>query len=298
MLLAFEAAERAAEPEEARRYLTFVIVGGGPTGVELAGALGEIARDTLRRDFRNINPADAQIVLLEADERLLPSFPPELSVRAATDLTRLGITVRIKTRVTEIQSEVVTIQEGDRVEHIRARTVIWSAGVQASPLGRAVAVAAGAELDRAGRVIVQADLSVPRYPDIFVIGDLAHWAHESERPLPGVAPVAMQQGRYVADVIQRRLRGDPSRTFHYRDRGSLAIVGRGAAVADLGWVRLSGVWAWLVWLFVHLLYLVEFENRLLVLIQWAWNYVTYNRSARLITGERDAPVAHHSKDEG
>ncbi len=297
VLLAFEAAERTTDPEQVQACLTFVIVGGGPTGVELAGALGEIARDTLKRDFRNINPADARILLLEAGERLLPSFPPELSARAAADLTHLGITVRVKTRVTEIRPEEVTVQEGDRVEHIRARTVIWSAGVQASPLGRAVADVTGAELDRAGRVVVQADLSVPGYPDIFVLGDLAHCADESGQLLPGVAPVAMQQGRYVADVIQRRLRGDTIHPFHYQNRGNMAIVGRGAAIADLGRVRLSGSWAWLVWLFVHLLYLVEFENRLLVLVQWAWNYVTHNRSARLITGER-TPVAHYSKDEG
>lgn len=290
VLTAFEVAERTPDPEQVQQWLTFVLVGGGPTGVELAGALGEIAKDTLRHDFRHINPAEARIFLLEAADRVLPSYPPELSANAATMLTRLGVQVRTGTMVTDIQPDAVTTRWGDTVERIPARTVLWCAGVQASPLGRALAKATGVELDRASRVIVQSDLTVPGHPEIFVIGDLAHCTSDTGTPLPGVAPVAMQQGRYVAQLLQRRLRGEHLPGFRYTDRGSMAIVGRGAAVADLGYARLSGFSAWLAWLFIHLLYLVEFENRLLVLIQWAWNYCTYNRSARLITGEQVLPM--------
>ncbi|MGH7404760.1 MAG: NAD(P)/FAD-dependent oxidoreductase, partial [Candidatus Methylomirabilales bacterium] len=289
ILLAFEAAEREADPDRLRAWLTFVIVGGGPTGVELAGAVGEIARHTLTRDFRAINPADARIVLVEGMDRVLPPYPPTLSARAEAALKRLGVTVRTGAMVTDIQPDVVTVRSGERSERIPTRTVLWAAGVQASTLGNILASATGATVDRAGRVVVEPDLSLARHPEIFVIGDLAHFGHQTGKPLPGVAPVAMQQGRYVATLIMRRLRGETMPPFRYRDHGNMATIGRAEAVADLGWVHFSGFPAWLAWLFIHLINLVEFQNRVLVLIQWAWNYVTWNRYARLITGQSPLP---------
>lgn len=292
LLFAFEAAERELDAEHVRAWLTFVIVGGGPTGVELAGTLGELARDTLRHDFRHIDPAEAAIFLVEGTDRILPSYPPQLSAKAASALARLGVKVWTNAVVTDVQSEAVTLRRGAQSDSLPARTVLWAAGVQASPLGRLLASATGAELDRAGRVMVEPDLSLPGHPEIFVIGDLAHCRTQQGQPLPGVAPVAMQQGRYVAQLVQRRLQGETMPSFRYRDRGNMAIVGRAQAVADLGWLRFSGFFAWLAWLFIHLLNLVEFENRVLVTIQWAWNYFTRNRSARLITGEPVLPVTH------
>jgi NADH dehydrogenase len=289
VLLAFEAAERETDPARRRAWLTFVLVGGGPTGVELAGAVAELARHTLRGNFRHIDPADALILLVEGADRVLPTFPPRLSEKAARALARLGVTVRTKALVTNVQPDHVEIRSGDHTERIAARTALWAAGVQASGLGKVLAEATGAALDRAGRVAVQPDLTLPGHPEIFVIGDLALFTHQTGKPLPGVAPVAMQQGRYAADAIQRRLRGQSVPPFHYRDKGSLATIGRSAAVADLGWLRISGFLAWLLWLFVHLMYLIQFQNRLLVLLQWAWNYFTRNRAARLITGEQRLP---------
>ena len=290
VLLAFEAAERERVPERLRAWLTFVVVGGGPTGVELAGTLGEIARHTLKHDFRAINPADARIVLVEGMDRVLPPYPPTLSTRAEAGLSRVGVTVRTRAMVTDIDADAVTIRCGERSERLPTRTVLWAAGVQASALGGILASATGAAVDRVGRVVVEPDLSVTGHPEIFVIGDLAHFSHQTGTPLPGVAPVAMQQGRYVATLIMRRLRGETMSTFRYRDYGSMATIGRAEAVADLGWVRFSGFFAWLAWLFIHLIHLVQFQNRLLVLIQWAWNYVTWNRYARLITGKNPLPL--------
>jgi NADH dehydrogenase len=291
LLLAFEAAERETDPDRTRTWLTFVIVGGGPTGVELAGALAEIARDTLRQDFRKINPADARIILLEGLDRVLSSYPLDLSAQAEAMLMRLGVTVRTGSVVTDIQPEAVTVRCGEQQDYIPSRTVLWGAGVQASPLGRHLAEATGAELDRAGRIVVASDLSIPQHPEIFVIGDLAHLQQPTGTPLPGVAPVAMQQGRYVARLISERLHGNSLSAFHYRDRGHMAIIGRAAAVADFGRLRFTGFLAWIAWLFVHVMSLVEYENRLLVLVQWAWNFLTSNRSARLITGESPLPLA-------
>jgi NADH dehydrogenase len=285
ILFAFETAERETDPEQVRTWLTFVIVGGGPTGVELAGTLGELAKDTLRHDFRHINPAESRILLVEGTDRILPSYPAELSAKAAAALARLGVSVRTGATVTDVQANAVTLRSNEQSEQIATRTVVWAAGVQASPLGRILATATGAELDRAGRIIVAPDLSVPGHSDIFVIGDLAHYRNQQGQPLPGVAPVAMQQGEYVAEVIRQRLRGQTPPSFHYRDRGNMAIVGRAEAVADIKSWRFSGFLAWLAWLFIHLINLVEFENRILVLIQWAWNYFSRNRSARLITGQ-------------
>jgi len=289
IFLAFEAAER--EPDAAKRgpLLTFVIVGGGPTGVELAGALAEITRDTLRNDFRTIDPSSARILLLEAADRILTTYPPELSAKAAAFLEREGVTVRTGVLVTDIRRDSVVVREGQRSEEIPCRTALWAAGVKASFLGKVLADASGAKLDRIGRVVVETDLSLPSHPEIFVIGDLANYAHQTGSPLPGVAPVAMQEGKYVAKVIRGRLDGKAIAQFHYRDRGDLAIVGRGTAVADLRKFHLAGFFAWLAWLFVHIVNLIEFENKLLVLIQWGWAYFRRNRAARLITGEHRMP---------
>jgi len=290
ILLAFETAEREPDPEKLRACMTFVIVGGGPTGAELAGALGEIANDTLRRDFRKIDPSDARIILVEGTDRVLPAYPRKLSASAQRMIERLGVTVRTSAMVTDVSKESVTIREGDKTETIPTRTVLWAAGVLGSPLGRMVAQQTGATIDKAGRVSVEPDLTAPGHPEIFVIGDLANFVHQTGRPLPGVAQPAIQQGRYVAALIKRRLQGKKSRPFHYLDKGNLATIGRGAAVADLNWLHLSGFPAWLLWIFIHLLYIVEFQNRLLVFVQWAWFYLTFDRSARLITGKNPLPL--------
>ena len=283
ILQAFESAEREPDPDERRAWLTFVIVGAGPTGVELAGALGEIANDTLRHDFRSINPAEASILLLEGGERVLPSFPPDLGKIAELDLVKLGVRSRTGAVVIGLDNGGVTVRAGDRSERITAKTVLWAAGVQASSLGRILAEHTGAPLDSSGRVIVQPDLTVPGHPEIFVIGDLANFSHQTGRPLPGVAPVAMAQGRYVARAIRARLRDETMPPFHYVDKGALATIGRNKAVAAFGRLHISGFLAWIVWLFVHLMYLVEFDNRLLVLVEWVYDYITRNRGARLIT---------------
>jgi NADH dehydrogenase len=283
VLLAFERAERETDPAARRALLNFVIVGGGATGVELAGALGEISNDTLRHDFRHINPAEAGILLIEGADRVLPAFPPELSAKAEKHLIALGVRTRDSARVTNIDSEGVTFECRGKSERIVARTVLWAAGVRASRLGQVLAERAGATLDRAGRVCVAPDLSIPGHPEIHVIGDLANFSHQTGAPLPGVAPVAMQQGRYVAGLIGRRLRGETVAPFHYFNKGNLATIGRNRAVADFGFLRIAGFAAWFLWVFVHLMYLVEFENRLLVFVEWLYNYITRNRGARLIT---------------
>jgi NADH dehydrogenase len=290
ILLAFEAAEREENPEKLRAWLTFVIVGGGPTGVELAGALGEIANDTLRGDFRNIDPTKARVILVEGTDRALPSYPPKLSAAAKRMLERLGVMVRTGTLVTGVSKHSVTVRMDDHSEEIFTRTILWAAGVLASPLGRVLEKEAGAKLDKAGRVIVEPDMTVPGHPEIFVIGDLANFSHQGGKPLPGVAQPAIQEGRYVGRTLAARLRGETLPPFHYWDKGNLATIGRGAAVADLNWVRLSGFPAWLIWIFIHLAYIIEFRNRLLVLVQWAWVYFTYDRSARLITGKSALPL--------
>ena len=286
VLSAFERAERSDDPETIHRLLTFVVVGGGPTGVELAGALGEITRDSLRGNFRNIDPADATIYLVEGAGRVLPPYLPRLSARAADDLQALGVQVRCGTMVTDIGPQQVTLSCGDAEHIVPTETVIWAAGVRASPLARQLAVATGVEVDRAGRIDIDAHLNLPGHPEIFVLGDMAR-GHFAGKPLPGVAPVAMQQGDYVGKVLAKRLRrgasAAPAKPFAYFDWGNMATIGRGRAVADLRGLRFGGYLAWLAWLFVHVLKLVGFENRLLVLTQWAWNYITRNRTARLIT---------------
>lgn len=289
-LLAFEAAERETDPERLRAWLTFVIVGGGPTGIELAGALGEIANDTLRNDFRHIDPTKAQIILVEGTDRLLPSYPPRLSAAAKRMLETRGVTVRTSTMVTDVMKHSVRIHMGDHDEVIPACTVLWAAGVLGSPLGRALEKEAGAILDGSCRVIVRPDMTIPGHPEIFVIGDLAHFSDQAGKPLPGVAQPAIQEGKFVAKTIQQRLRGEATKTFHYFDKGNLATVGRHAAVADLNWLQVSGVPAWFLWLTVHIVYIIQFSNRLLVLVQWAWLYFTYDRAARLITGRNNLPL--------
>ncbi len=286
ILLAYEEAEREPDPAQRHAWLTFVIVGGGPTGVELAGALGEIANDTLRHDFHHINPAESRILLLEAEDRMLPTFAPDLSRKAERHLIALGVRPRLSARVTGIDAAGVTLQAAGATEHIATRTVLWAAGVRASGLGRKLAERAGTPLDRAGRVLVEPDLSIPGHPEIHVIGDLASVTQDGKL-LPGVAPVAMQQGRYVAELIEKKLRGQTARPFRYFDKGSLATIGRNRAVAQFGWLHVSGFPAWFLWVFVHLMYLVEFENRLLVFVEWVYNYITRNRGARLITKSQD-----------
>jgi NADH:ubiquinone reductase (H+-translocating) len=289
IFVAFEAAERESDPQTLEALLTFVIVGGGPTGVELAGALGEIANDTLRHDFRNIDPSKARILLIEGSDRILPSYPSELSERAVAFLAKLGVKADVKAVVTELHPGSVTVKRGASLERIPCRTVIWAAGVQASFLGQVLAKATGVKLDGAGRMMVEPDLTLADYPEIFVIGDLANYSHQTGKPLPGVAPVAMQQGRYVGRILENRIAGKSVAPFHYRDRGSMAIIGRASAVAHIGRFQFSGFIAWLMWLFVHLVQLVEFENKILVLVQWGWYYFSRNRAARLITGD-ELPV--------
>ena len=286
ILYAFEAAEKEHDPQKRRDWLTFVLVGAGATGVELAGALAEIAHDTLRHDFRSIRPEEATILLLEGGPRVLTAFDPKLSAKAEATLSRMGVTTRTNVFVTDIDATGVTVKTSSGIERIAARTVIWSAGVHASHFGEVLQKRADATLDRGGRVSVNPDCSVPGHPEIFVIGDLAHF-EENGTALAGVAQVAMQQGAYVAKLIRNRTEshdGATPRPFHYFDKGILAVIGRAAAVAQIGPLHMSGLLAWLVWLFIHLMYLVEFSNRVLVFIHWGFLYLTFNRGARLITG--------------
>jgi NADH dehydrogenase len=273
--------------------MTFLIIGAGPTGVELAGTIGELARATLKRDFRNIDTAEAEIILVEGRDHVLPSYPPELSEKAAESLRRLGVTVRLDTLVTGIEGNKAVLSCKGVCDEIESRTILWTAGVKASPLGRVLEKKAGAALDGTGRVVVGPDLTIPGHPDIFVIGDLANFSHQDGTPLPGVAPVAMQEGRYVAGLIKSRIAGKETRPFRYADKGNLAVIGRNAAVADLPWLKLSGFPAWLIWAFVHISYLIEFDSKVLVLFQWAWNYFTRKRGVRLITGEYPSSLVNN-----
>lgn len=287
---AFEAAEKEPDPEKHRAWLTFVVVGGGPTGVELAGALGELAHHALKHDFRNIDTRETQILLLEGLDRVLPPYPPKLSAVAETSLERLGVTVKTQSLVTGITEDMVTVRHGEQTETIPAKTVLWAAGVRASGMGKVLAERTGATLDRVGRVVVNPDLSIPGQPNIFVVGDLAHFAYQGDQPLPGVAPVAMQQGAYVAKLIRRRLQNRELPPFHYSEAGSLAVIGQNAAVVNLGWLKLSGFIAWLIWVFAHIYYLIEFDNKLTVMIQWCWHYFSRKGGSRLITQEEEDPL--------
>jgi len=279
ILLAFEHAENETNPDERRRLMNLVIVGGGPTGVELAGAIAELARRALAKDFRNIDPRAARIILIEAGPRLLPSFPKDLSDDATQRLEKLGVEVRLGAPVTAIDSSGVTIG----AVHIEARTAIWAAGVAASPAGRWI----GAECDRVGRIKVDPNLAVPGHPEIFAIGDTALALDAAGRPLPGIAPVAKQQGRYVGRLIKAQLRGAKRvEPFHYRSYGNLATIGRKAAIIDFGWIHLRGLIAWVIWSVVHIYFLIGFRNRAMVALDWLWAYFTFQRGARLVTGSR------------
>jgi NADH dehydrogenase len=280
VLLAFERAERETDPALQRELLTFVVIGAGPTGVELAGALSEIARQSMTRDFRRIRPEAARVILLEGKDRVLPPYPPELSVSAKRQLENLGVEVMTGAIVTSVSDSEVRIGE----QRIGTRTVLWGAGVQASPLARSL----GVPLDRAGRVLVTPELTVPGHPEIFVIGDLAAVEQYDGSFVPGVAPAAIQMGQHTARNLERAVAGQPLRAFRYRDKGSLATIGRAAGVADFGRVRFGGFFAWMAWLLIHIFFLIGFRNRLLVLTQWAWAYLTFQRGARLITGKTRA----------
>jgi NADH dehydrogenase len=281
LLLAFEEADREENAERRQALLTFAIVGGGPTGVELAGAISEIARKVLVDDFRHIDPREARVVLIEAGPRVLPGYSPRTSASALGELRRLGVEVRTGEPVTAVD-ETGLVAGGRRLE---AATVLWAAGVAASRIGTFL----GAPLDKNGRVVVLPDLTIPAHPNVYVIGDLSLFTHQGGQPLPGVSPVAMQQGRYVARAIRERLAGRAPAPFHYLDKGSMAVVGRSAAVAEVLGLKLRGFPAWLAWCLLHIFYLVGFRNRFVVMFEWAWAYVSYQRGARLITGNLEAP---------
>ena len=276
ILLAFERAERETDPARRQELLTFVLVGAGPTGVELAGAIAEIARHVMAEDFRSIDPRESRIILLEGGSRVLPAFPPELSAKAEAALTKMGVEVRTSSLVTAISRDAVMVGE----HAIPTATTIWSAGVRASPLVKML----GVPVDRGGRVLVASDLTIPGHPEVFVIGDAAALLDGAGKPLPGVAPVAIQQGRHVARNIVRAAQGKPLDPFHYFNKGNLATIGRAAGVADFGRLRLSGFVAWVTWLLVHIFFLIGFRNRLVVMFDWTWSYFFYGRAARLITG--------------
>ncbi|MGA3204979.1 MAG: NAD(P)/FAD-dependent oxidoreductase [Bryobacteraceae bacterium] len=282
LLYAFEAAEREPDPALRRAWLTFVIVGAGPTGVELSGALAEIAHDTLRHDFRSINPEESRILLLDTAAHVLPSFARSLSEDAERSLIKLGVRPRTGVVVTAIDDRGVTLDTPSGRERIEARTVIWAAGVAPSAFGKVLAKRAGAALDNQGHVVVDAQLNIANHPEIFVIGDLALY-EQNGKPLPGVAPVAMQQGKYAARAVADRLSGRPVKPFRYFNKGSLAVIGRRAGVAEFGRLRFHGVIAWMLWLFVHLMYLVQFRSRVIVFIRWGFEYLTFDRGSRLIT---------------
>jgi len=285
ILYAFERAERAATPEEEQAWLTFIIVGAGATGLELSGALAEIARETLRHDFRRIDPRKARIILMEGAPRVLGPFPEDLSAKAEKLVTRLGVEVIKGVMVTNVDARGVTFKRGDASETLEAKTVLWAGGVTATAFGRKLAERTKAETDRNGRIKVNRDLTVPNFPDIFILGDLAHAVDEKGTPLPGVAQVAMQGGAYAAKVIRARLEGKKELPpFHYFNKGEMAVIGRAAAVANIFGIHVSGLLAWLMWVFVHLIYIVEFQSRVLVFVQWGFEYLTFSRGARLITG--------------
>ncbi len=285
ILYAFECAERSMNEEDARNWLTFVIVGAGATGLELAGALAEIANETLKNDFRHINPREARIILMEGGPRVLAAFPEDLSVKAERLVSRLGVEVKKGVMVSCIDAEGVTYKSGDESKRLPARTVLWAGGVTTNEFGRKLSERTKADTDRSGRIRVKPDLTVPGYPDIFITGDLALSLAKDGKPLPGVAQVAIQGGGYAAKTIRARLKGKKDiKPFHYFNKGDMAVIGRAAAVANILGLHLAGLFAWLAWLFIHLIYIVEFQSRVLVFVQWGFEYLTFSRGARLITG--------------
>lgn len=289
VLQAFEAAEREPDALQRKAWTTFVVIGGGPTGVELAGAIAELARATLKGEFSSFDPAQAEIILLEGKPAILPEYPPQASAQAQKALEKLGVKVLTGALVEDIRPGWLTYRQADGAAvDLPARTILWAAGMRASPLAQIVHQRTGARLDRSARVVVDQHLAVEGCEDIYAIGDMAHFAPPGGSPLPGIAPVAMQQGRYVANRIKARLAGRPTPGFAYRDKGNLAVIGRNAAVAVFGRLRIHGFLAWFAWIFIHIYYLIEFDNKMMVLIQWAWNYFTRRRGARLITGKDPA----------
>src|SRR5882672_2012323 len=296
LFYAFERAERAETEEEARRWLTFVIVGAGATGMELAGALAEIANQTLKHDFRRINPRNARIILMEGGPRVLTAFPEQLSSKAEKLVTKLGVEVKKGVLVTNVDEDGVSYKHGDATERLDAKTVLWAGGVTTNAFGKTLAAHTKAETDRSGRIKVTPQLTVPNYQDIFVVGDLATLNNEKGKPLPGVAQVAMQGGAYVAKAVRARIAGKPfEKAFHYFNKGDMAVIGRAAAIANIFGVQVSGLLAWLVWLFIHLMYIVEFQSRVVVFVQWGFEYLTFSRGARLITGvDAEDSVSRHT----
>jgi NADH dehydrogenase len=296
ILYAFEWAERAATLDEARAWLTFVIVGAGATGLELAGALAEIANETLKNDFRRINPKEARIILMEGGNRVLTAYPEDLSAKAEKLVRRLGVEIRKGVMVTGVDGAGVTYRNGEAVERLVAKTVLWAGGVMTTEFGRKLAERTKSETDRSGRIKVKPDLAVPNYPDIFIAGDLALAFGEKGKPLPGVAQVAIQGGAYAAKVICARLQGAQAPPpFRYFDKGDMAVIGRASAVANIFGLHVSGLPAWLIWLFIHLMYIVEFQNRVIVFIQWGFEYLTFSRGARLITGSAETEADRKTK---
>lgn len=291
IFLAFETAEREQDVEQRQSWLTFVVIGAGPTGVELSGALAELAHGTLKDNFRHFDPAQTKILLLEGKDRVLPPYPAKLSAIAERSLQKMGVDVITEALVTDIGDGYVTYKIGDDEWTVGTETVLWAAGLKVTALVQTLANRTDAKQDRAGRIIVEPDLTVPGYPNIFVVGDIAHFAHNpgDDDPLPGIAPVAMQEGKYVANLIAAQQRGKSLPPFAYSDRGTMAVIGRNAAVADLGFLQFGGFFAWQAWVFIHIWYLVEFDSKVLVMTQWAWNYFTRKRGGRLIIGESVMP---------
>jgi NADH dehydrogenase len=299
ILYAFEWAERAASEAEAREWLTFVIVGAGATGLELAGALAEIANETLKHDFRRINPTEARIIIVEGGDRVLASYPPDLSAKAEELVKRLGVEIHKGVMVTAIDANGVTYKKGDEVGRIAAKTVLWAGGVTMTTFGYKLGERTRAETDRSGRIKVNPDLTLPKYPNIFITGDLAYAEGKDGKPLPGVAQVAIQGGAYAAKTILKRLKGETDiKPFHYFDKGDMAVIGRASAVANIFGFHVSGLLAWLIWLFIHLMYIVEFQSRVLVFVQWGFEYLTFSRGARLITGSAGTDVDQQPKAAG
>ena len=281
----FETEEKRYVTEVRTHTLRIVVVGGGATGVELSGAIAELTHETMKKDFRHINPANTEIVLIEASDRLIPSYPSSLSLKARQSLEKLGVTTRLNTKVLDIGKNTVVLGNGRETERLSAGAIFWTAGIKASFLGALLSTRTGAALDDLGRVIVEKDLTLAGHPEIMVIGDLANFSHQAGAPLPGVAPVAIQQGKYAAKLIRNRILGRKTLPFRYRNKGNLAVIGRNAAVADFGYLKISGYVAWILWVFVHIWSLIGFDNKLSVLMQWAWDYLTRKRGARLIVGD-------------
>ncbi len=291
---AFEEAEIEKNKEKQKTWLRFVIVGGGPTGVELAGALGELAHFTLKDNFRNFDPKESEIILVELADRILQTYDEKLSEKAAKSLVDLGVDIQTNTKVTGIDGDSVILKNGDGAKTIEAKTILWAAGVKGSAIGQVIEKRFGAKVDGVGRVYVNPDFSINDEANVYVIGDMSIYKHQSGKPLPGIAPVAMQQGKYIANLIRSKISGETIKGFKYIDKGSLAVIGRNQAVAEIWKFKFGGILAWFVWAFVHIRYLIEYDNKVLVMFQWCWNYITMKRGARLVTG--DAPFPYLNKD--